>query len=115
VDSGDVVVQEIVALLQGEVNADAADHFAIIVATLQGAEFGREAGAAPERAGRILFFNRSGPPPLLDHAQVLSRLKSMHRKLLSMEGFWSVVLRAKALAVSPGSAPMVRYIVSRLR
>ena len=27
-DSGDVVVQEIVALFQGEVNADAADHLA---------------------------------------------------------------------------------------
>ena len=48
-DSGDVVIEEVVALLQSEVNADAADHFAIVVAALQSAqEFGRETGAAGE-------------------------------------------------------------------
>jgi hypothetical protein len=41
VDSGDVVVDEIVALFQGEVDADAADHFAIVVATLEGARRSR--------------------------------------------------------------------------
>jgi hypothetical protein len=48
-DSGDVVVQEVVALFQGEVDADAADHLAIVVATLEGAQkLGGKAGAAGE-------------------------------------------------------------------
>lgn len=33
-DSGHVVIQEVVTLFQGEANADAADHFAIVFATL---------------------------------------------------------------------------------
>ena len=49
VNAGNVVIQKIVALFQGEVNADAADHFAIVVAALQSTQkFGRETGAAGE-------------------------------------------------------------------
>jgi hypothetical protein len=55
VDAGYVVIQKIVALFQGEVNADAADHFTIAFATLEGAQkFGPETGAAARsEAGRI--------------------------------------------------------------
>jgi hypothetical protein len=35
-DSGDVVIQEIVALFQGEVDADAADHFTIVANSFRG-------------------------------------------------------------------------------
>ena len=35
VNAGNVVIQEVVAVLQPEVDTDAADHFAIVFATLQ--------------------------------------------------------------------------------
>jgi hypothetical protein len=41
VNSGYVVIQEIVTLFQGEVNPDATDHFTIVFATLQSAQKGR--------------------------------------------------------------------------
>ena len=48
-NAGNVVIQEIVTLFQGEVNADAADHFTIVFAALQSAQkFGRETRAAGE-------------------------------------------------------------------
>ena len=58
-NSGDAVVEKVMALFEGEVDADALDHFFIVAATLQGAEeFGRKSRAtcqlrdAPEAAHR---------------------------------------------------------------
>ncbi len=48
-NSGDIVIQKIVTLFEGEVNTDTAHHFAIVFAALQRAqEFGRETCAARE-------------------------------------------------------------------
>ena len=47
VNAGNVVIQKIVTLFQGEVNTDAADHFRIVLASLQSAQkLGRETRAA---------------------------------------------------------------------
>src|SRR5206468_12579747 len=49
VNAGHVVIQEIVTLFQGEVNADAPDHFRIVLASLKSTQkLGREARAAGE-------------------------------------------------------------------
>src|SRR6266699_1179920 len=46
VNAGHVVIQEIVTLFQGEVNADAPDHFRIVLASLKSTQkLGREACA----------------------------------------------------------------------
>src|SRR5882724_4492 len=46
VNAGHVVIQKIVTLFQGEVNADAPDHFRIVFATLESTQkLGREARA----------------------------------------------------------------------
>ena len=67
-DSGDVVIQEIVALFQGEVNPDAADQL-----------------APAEACARVFTpkpcLGARSPPPLLPSL--------IHRKPLTRDGFWS--------------------------